>query len=52
MCIHLVCNDYNAIYIDQTDRNLRKRLDEHNKSIMNNNCSSAMPTHCTKNNIL
>lgn len=46
----LNCDDCDAIYIGQTGRNLKKRLEEHKKSILNNVCSTGMSTHCIENN--
>jgi hypothetical protein len=44
------CKDCPAVYIGQSGRNIKTRIKEHKKSILNNIRSTGMSTHCIENN--
>lgn len=44
------CKDCNAVYIGQSGRSIANRVNEHKKSILNNNKNTGMATHCIENN--
>lgn len=46
----LSCKDCDAIYIGQTGRNIKKRIDEHKKSIIYSKNSTGMAAHCIQQN--